>query len=303
VALLTRWPIGALLAGALGWAWPGLFATKKVSRQAIDRIEAIAVWAEMLRGMMVSAASIEQAIMATVPRAPAPIRAEVARLADRLAAGESLVTALRPLADAINDDVGDLVVGALLLAADPSQKAGGLARQLAELAVRARQKAGYRQRVQTGRARIYASARAIIVITLGMVAALLVFAREFLSPYASPVGQLALLAIGAIFGLGFALLARLGRMRIAERFLATTTQPEAGRGDPAGPAGRGDAGRRAVAAAVLAAAGPAVAGRLAGSAARGRGGSCRCGLAQPGDQALAAAARPRRRAGRPGRGP
>ena len=34
--------------------------------------------------------------------------------------------------------------------------------------------------------------------------------------------------IGAIFGLGFALLARLGRMRIAERFLATTTQPEAG---------------------------------------------------------------------------
>jgi tight adherence protein B len=228
VALLTRWPIGALLAGALGWAWPGLFATKKASRQAIDRIEAIAVWAEMLRGMMVSAASIEQAIMATVPRAPAPIRAEVERLADRLAAGEPLVTALRPLADAINDDVGDLVVGALLLAADPSQKAGGLARQLAELAVRARQKAGYRRRVQTGRARIYASARAIIVITLAMVAALLVFARDFLSPYGSPVGQLALLAIGAIFGLGFALLARLGRMRIAERFLATTTQPEAG---------------------------------------------------------------------------
>jgi tight adherence protein B len=94
--------------------------------------------------------------------------------------------------------------------------------------VRARQKAGYRRRVQTGRARIYASARAIIVITLGMVAALLVFARGFLSPYGSPVGQLALLAIGAIFGLGFALLARLGRLRIAERFLATTTQPEAG---------------------------------------------------------------------------
>ena len=157
-----------------------------------------------------------------------PSPGEVARLADRLAAGEPLVTALRPLADAINDDVGDLVVGALLLAADPSQKAGGLARQLAELAVRARQKAGYRQRVQTGRARIYASARAIIVITLGMVVALLVFARGFLSPYASPVGQLALLAIGAIFGLGFALLARLGRLRIAERFLAATTQPESG---------------------------------------------------------------------------
>ena len=228
MALLTRWPVGALLAGALGWAWPGLFATKKASRQAIDRIDAIAVWAEMLRGMMVSAASIEQAIMATVPKTPAPIRdrggAAGRPARRRRAAGHGAPA----LADAINDDVGDLVVGALLLAADPSQKAGGLARQLAELAVRARQKAGYRQRVQTGRARIYASARAIIVITLGMVVALLVFARGFLSPYASPVGQLALLAIGAIFGLGFALLARLGRLRIAERFLATTTQPEAG---------------------------------------------------------------------------
>jgi tight adherence protein B len=226
VALVTRWPVGALLAGALGWAWPSLFATKKVSKHAIDRIEAIAVWAEMLRGMMVSAASIEQAIMATVPRAPAPIRVEIEQLADRLAAGEPLV-ALRPLADAINDDVGDLVVGALLLAADPSQKAGGLARQLAELAVRARQKAGYRQRVQTGRARIYAAARAITIITLGVLGVLLLFARGFLSPYASPIGQLALVAIGTLFGLGFALLARLGRMRIAERFLATTTQPGA----------------------------------------------------------------------------
>jgi tight adherence protein B len=221
VALLTRWPVGALLAGALGWAWPGLFATKKASRQAIDRIEAIAVWAEMLRGMMVSAASIEQAIMATVPRAPAPIRAEVERLADRLAAGEPLVTALRPLAEAINDDVGDLVVGALLLAADPSQKAGGLARQLDELARRARQKAGYRLRVQTGRARIYASARAITLITLGVVAVLLVFGGEFLAPYRTPVGQLALLGVGGLFATGFALLGRLGRLRATERFLAT----------------------------------------------------------------------------------
>jgi tight adherence protein B len=221
-ALVTRWPMAVLLAGALGWAWPSLFATGKASRAVVDRIEAVAAWTEMLRGMTASAASIEQAIMATVPRAPAAIRGEIHDLGQRLRRGESLVTALRPLAEAIDDDVGDLVVGALLLAADPSQKAGGLARQLDELARRARQKAGYRLRVQTGRARIYASARAITVITLGVVTVLLVFGRAFLAPYATPVGQLALLGIGGLFAVGFALLARLGRLRASERFLATT---------------------------------------------------------------------------------
>jgi tight adherence protein B len=221
-ALVTRWPVAVLLAGALGWAWPSLFATRRASRAVVDRIEAIAAWTEMLRGMTASAASIEQAIMATVPRAPAAIRGEIHDLAQRLRRGESLVTALRPLAEAIDDDVGDLVVGALLLVADPSQKAGGLARQLDELARRARQKAGYRLRVQTGRARIYASARAITLITLGVVAALLVFGRAFLAPYGTPVGQLALLGVGGLFAVGFALLAHLGRLRATDRFLATS---------------------------------------------------------------------------------
>jgi tight adherence protein B len=219
-ALLTRWPVAALLAGMLGWAWPSLFATGNMARTTIDRIEGIATWTEMLRGMTVSAASIEQAIIATVPRAPAAVRAEIHDLAERLRGGESLMVALRPLAEAIADDVGDLVVGALLLAADPSQKAGGLARQLDELARRARQKAGYRQRVQTGRARIYASARAITLITLGVVAVLLLFGREFLAPYGTPAGQLALLSVGGLFAVGFALLARLSRLRPSERFLA-----------------------------------------------------------------------------------
>jgi tight adherence protein B len=221
-ALVTRWPVAVLLGGALGWAWPSLFAARNASRAVVDRIEAIATWTEMLRGMTASAASIEQAIMATVPRAPAAIRGEIHELAQRLRRGESLVTALHPLAEAIDDDVGDLVVGALLLAADPSQKAGGLARQLDELARRARQKAGYRLRVQTGRARIYASARAITLITLGVVAVLLIFGRAFLAPYATPVGQLALLGVGGLFAVGFALLARLGRLRATDRFLATT---------------------------------------------------------------------------------
>jgi tight adherence protein B len=54
------------------------------------------------------------------------------------------------------------------------------------------------------------------------VTVLLVFGRAFLAPYATPFGQLALLGVGALFAVGFALLARLGRVRATERFLATT---------------------------------------------------------------------------------
>jgi tight adherence protein B len=219
VALLTRWPVGAALAGGLAWAWPSMFAGKRTAMANIARTEAIAAWTEMLRGVMAAAASVEQAIMATVERAPAPIRREIEELAERLRSREPLLSALRPLADAIDDDVGDLVVGALLLAADPTQKAGGLGQQLAELATRARQKATMRQRIQTGRARIYTAARAIMLITIGMVLILVVFGRSFLQPYGSPVGQLALLGVGGVFALGFWLLARLGRQRPGERFL------------------------------------------------------------------------------------
>src|SRR6266511_3581473 len=75
-----------------------------------------------LLGMMAAAASIEQAIVATVPLAPEPIRPDLEALALRIRQGQPLAIALRPLADAIDDDTGDLVVGALILAADPTQR-------------------------------------------------------------------------------------------------------------------------------------------------------------------------------------
>lgn len=173
----------------------------------------------MLRGMMAAAASIEQAIVATVPLAPEPIRAELNALAQRLRQGQPLATALRPLADAIADDTGDLVVGALMLAADPTQRSGNLTEQLGELASAARAKASMRLRVHADRARLHAAARAITVITVGVIASLLVVGRSFLAPYGTPAGQLALLGVGAMFALGLAGLTWLSRHGTPERFI------------------------------------------------------------------------------------
>jgi hypothetical protein len=192
-------------------------------------VDAIAAWAEMLRGMTASAASVEQAVLATVPLAPDLLRPELEELARRLRAEQvPLTAALRPLADAIDDEVGDLVVAALLVAASPSQRSGGLAEQLAELATAARDKATMRLRVLTGQARLHAAARLIILITLAVVGVLLVFDRPFLAPYGTPLGQLALLGVGVVFAAGLTGLARLGRHQGGERFLSSS--PGEGRG-------------------------------------------------------------------------
>ena len=50
----------------------------------VARVEAIAGWAEMLRDTIAAAAGLEQAIAATAPLAPPPIRDEVVMLAARL---------------------------------------------------------------------------------------------------------------------------------------------------------------------------------------------------------------------------
>ncbi len=224
VGVLTRWPVAALLAMLCAWWWPTLFGAKGAVQQAIARINAIAAWTEMLRGMMAAAASIEQAIVATVPLAPEPIRPDLEALARRIRQGQPLAIALRPLADAIDDDTGDLVVGALILAADPTQRSGNLAEQLAQLASAARAKATMRLRVQADRARLHAAARAI---TLGVIAILLLVGRSFLAPYGTPGGQLALLGVGAVFAVGLGGLTWLGRHGAAERFItARTPHPE-----------------------------------------------------------------------------
>jgi hypothetical protein len=117
VGAATGWPVGAVLAGLAGWGAPSLLAGTGRQQAAVGRIEAVAGWAEMLRDTMAGAAGLEQAIVATAALAPLPIRAEVATLAVRLD-GERLAPALRAFAEEVADPTCDLVVAALVLAAE-----------------------------------------------------------------------------------------------------------------------------------------------------------------------------------------
>src|SRR5829696_8913396 len=95
--LLTRWPVGAILAGIGAYALPIALGTDKHSARTLARTEAIAMWAEMLRDNLAASAGLEQAILVTAPYAPAAIKDEIAELAAAIRLGQRLPVALAEL--------------------------------------------------------------------------------------------------------------------------------------------------------------------------------------------------------------
>src|SRR5215467_9133792 len=64
VAVVTRWPVGTLLAGVAAWWLPGIAGPDRDHHRQVARIEAIASWAESLRDTLAAAAGLEQALLA-----------------------------------------------------------------------------------------------------------------------------------------------------------------------------------------------------------------------------------------------
>lgn len=225
MAALTRWPVGSLLVAAAGFFLPTVLGEKGARQSQVGKVEAIASWAEMLRDTMAGAGGLEQSIIASAGVAPMAIRPEVVALASRLQR-DRLTPALRDFADELNDPTGDLVVAALILAADKSPKR--LGQLLGMLAESARAEVNMRLRVDAGRARTRTSVRVVSFTTVAFALLLLVLNRSYLEPYGTVLGQLVLGVVGACFATSFWWLARASRLVANERFLSggpEMTQP------------------------------------------------------------------------------
>ena len=215
LVLLTRWPVAGLAVGVAIW-----FATSPALRQrtqSADIADALTTWAEMLRDATGTPRGIEGVLVATAAGAPVLIRPHIIRLARRLPY-ESIDTALDGLADDLDHPIGDLVVTALRLSA----RAGGrhIRAVLDDLATTAREEAQMHRRVEVARARPRADMRSVLTVMALFVVLLVVVARDYLSPYRSPIGQVVLLAVCTIWAMGVVAMGRLGRSRPTERFLA-----------------------------------------------------------------------------------
>lgn len=186
---------------------------------AIERIEALATWAEMLRDAAGTPRGIEGVLVSTASSAPRPIRPTVARFAERLTY-EALVEALPDLADELNHPLGDQIVASVKLSA--ASGAREIRAVLDDLARAARDEARMLRRLQVSRERPRSDMRQVIAVVATVIGALSFIGRDYLQPYNRLGGQIVLAIAGALWIGGFVWMARLARIELPRRFLTNS---------------------------------------------------------------------------------
>jgi Flp pilus assembly protein TadB len=218
VWLLTGWPIAGLIVAAALLGLPVLLSTSRDAARAIDRVEALEEWARRLADVLVVGMGLEQAIATTVRTCPQDVQAQVSALSARLSARWPTESALRAFADDLDDASGDLIVATLILGA--RRRGPGLARVLTAGADSVAEEVAMRRKVEAERAKPRATARAVTVITLAVVA-IGALNGTYLSPYRTPLGQLVLAAITLGFVGSLAWMRALTLPKRDPRFLGT----------------------------------------------------------------------------------
>jgi Flp pilus assembly protein TadB len=222
--VVTKWPVGALLAGIAVLLLPQMLRPERNARTKTARIEAMATWTESLRDTLGAAAGLTQAIRATAEAPPAAITIEVGNLASRLESGVRLADALRAFADELDDATGDLVAAALVMAAE--RQAGQLRQLLGSLAEAARAQVEARLKIDAERARVRTSVRVVVAVTLTMAVGLVLLNRAYLKPFDGAGGQIVLAFVGLLFGTAFVWMARIARLHENARVLASAQSEE-----------------------------------------------------------------------------
>lgn len=214
---LTHWPVAAGGTTALVMCWPLLFGGQRIEQAQIARLEALVIWTESLRDTITARASLEQAIPATTHSAPAVIAPALARLGGLVRSRVPLDRALLALSAELNDASADKVIGALIL--NVRQRGTGLATVLSALASSARAELDQRRQISAGRASMRRSVQLVVVITVVLAVVLVLFSREYVKPYGTVPGQVALAAVVGLFGAGFYWMRRLAGGEPAQPFL------------------------------------------------------------------------------------
>ena len=206
--LLSGWPVAAVYVGVGGAAIPNLLRSKRERRAAVEKVEAIATWTESLKDIMGVGAGLHNTLRLSSRAAPAPIAREVRDLAFRLQ-HESVDVALVKFAADLAHPTGDFVVASLLLAS--RRQAGGLPEVLSSVARAARDASAMKQRIEGSRERSYTQSRIVAGTSIVFVLFLVAFRSDFLSPYDSIGGQVALAVIGGLFAFSGYAMYKLGR--------------------------------------------------------------------------------------------
>jgi len=217
----TRWVVAGIGIGLLAFSWRGLTGAG-AERRALARLEGLATWTESLRDTIAGAVGLEQAIPASM-RVAAPSLAEpLARLVDRLHTRMPMPDALRRFADDLDDPGADLIIAALII--NSRLRGPGLRDLLGSLSRSVREELDARRRVNADRRSTRRSVQIVVLVSVGMAAALAVLDHKFLTPYDGVMGQLILVIVVAIYAAGILWLRRLAQFETPQRLLSGPAQ-------------------------------------------------------------------------------
>jgi Flp pilus assembly protein TadB len=219
VLAVTRWVVAAFAIAVLVFASDRLLGGGRRNRVGIERLEALAGWTESLRDMIATGVALPEALAASVTVAGPVIRPQLAVLVERLSAREPLESALRSLADDLDDAGADLTVAALLLNARAQGRA--LEAVLTALARSARSELAVRRAIAAERRSTRRAVQFVVATTVVTALGLAVGNPRYVAPYRSVTGQLVLAVVVGIFTVGFVWLSRLSAVPVSGRFLAS----------------------------------------------------------------------------------
>lgn len=214
--LATGWVLALVVVPVAFVGLPVLLSSSSAA-QRIERLEAMEEWTRSLSGVLTVGVGLEQALVATLRSTPAAISPEVTRLVARLRARWNTEDALRAFADELDDATGDLVAANLILGA--RRRGAGLASVLEGLAESVAADVRARRQVEADRAKPRATARWVTLISVGVLVILAV-SGTYVEPYQSPLGQVILVALLAMYVATLVWMKRMAIGRAMPRFLS-----------------------------------------------------------------------------------
>ena len=241
--LATRWIVAGIGMALLVLAWRTLGGAAG-ERRAMMRLEALATWTESLRDTIAGAVGLEQAIPSSLRVAAPSLQEPLARLVDRLHTRVPMPDALRTFADDLDDPSADLIIAALIINA--RLRGPGLRDLLGALSMAVREELDMRRKVNAERRSTRRSAQIVVLVSVGLALGLALLNPSYVHVYDSPLGQLVLVVVVALYAAGFIWMRRLATFDAPERLLTgpppvLPADPEAAGLATAGPETAGSA--------------------------------------------------------------
>jgi Flp pilus assembly protein TadB len=160
---------------------------------------------------------LEQAIPASLRAAGPSLHDPLARLVDRLHTRLPMPDALRRFADELDDPGADLIIAALIINA--RLRGPGLRDLLGALSASVREELDMRRKVNAERRSTRRSAQIVVGVSVGLALGLALFNRSYVATYDSPLGQLVLAVVVALYAGGFVWMRRLATFETPQRLL------------------------------------------------------------------------------------